>query len=308
MEPTPRIFEILVWFLLGPSWPFHLIFPVVIAVLLGAMFLKRYHRGRSIILLSLLGLLFGESLLLVVRGVRKIELMQPSLATIRQILPLPFTLNLTLAMIGVLAAIGAAVYIEFGRSRLPLAQLFPEVRFIEPTLQLSERIRDLAVKAGIRPPGLALMDSGVPSAFVTRSRKGFVIALSVGLIESLDENEVDACIAHELAHLKNRDFSLRFFATMAKVGLFARPLSYIIESAIYRAREHIADFTAAKLMGGPTEMISALSKIQESQVESPISGTIGTACLFEAVGTNKLARLLNKQPSLKDRIAALREL
>jgi heat shock protein HtpX len=305
MEPTPRILEILAWFLLGPSWPTFLVFPLVVVVLACALILKRHYRGISIALLSLLGLLFGESLLLVVRGVRKIELMRSGLATIEHMLPLPFTLNLGLAMVGALAAIGTAVYVEFGRARLPLAQLFPEVQFTEATLQLTERVKRLAAMAGVTAPDVSLIDSGTLSAFITRSRTRFVIALSVGLIESMDESELDACIAHELAHLKNKDFSLRFFATMAKVGLFARPLSYIIESAVYRAREHLADFTAAKLMG-PGVLISALSKIQESQAESIAGGAIGTACLIEPV--SRMTGLLNKQPSLEARISALREL
>jgi heat shock protein HtpX len=186
--------------------------------------------------------------------------------------------------------------------------LFPEVQFAEAPVQLVERVDQLAAEAGVSPPGVSLIDSGIPSAFITRSRKGFEIAVSVGLIESLDREEVDACIAHELAHLKNKDFVLRFFATMAKVGLFARPLSYIIEPAVYRAREHLADFTAVKLIGGPAALISALSKIHESQIESLASISIATACLFGSVRKNRITNLFNKQPKLQDRISVLQEL
>ena len=308
MIELPRTVEILVFFLLGPSWPMALMLPLIVGVLACTLFFKRSFYRRSIVLVSVLALLFGESLLLIVFGLRKIELIKSSLASLRQFLPLPFALNLALAAVGVLAAIGAAVYVEFGRSRLPLAQLFPEVQFTEAPVQLVERVNRLAAVARISPPGVSLIDSGIPSAFITRSRRGFEIAVSVGLVESLDYEELDACIAHELAHLKNKDFVLRFFATMAKVGLFARPLSYIIEPAVYRAREHLADFTAVKLIGGPAALISALSKIHESQIESLASSSIATACLFGSVRKSRITSLFNKQPKLEDRISALQEL
>jgi heat shock protein HtpX len=285
-----------------------LMLPLILGILACTLFFKRSFHRRSIVLLSVLALLFGESLLLIVFGLTKIHLLKSSLAGIKQLLPFHFTLNLVLATVGVLAAVGAAVYVEFGRSRLPLAQLFPEVQFAEAPVQLVERVDQLAAEAGVSPPGVSLIDSGIPSAFITRSRKGFEIAVSVGLIESLDREEVDACIAHELAHLKNKDFVLRFFATMAKVGLFARPLSYIIEPAVYRAREHLADFTAVKLIGGPAALISALSKIHESQIESLASISIATACLFGSVRKNRITNLFNKQPKLQDRISVLQEL
>jgi len=186
--------------------------------------------------------------------------------------------------------------------------LFPDVQFTEAPVQLVEQVNRLAAVARISPPGVSLIDSGIPSAFITRSRRGFEIAVSVGLVESLDREELDACIAHELAHLKNKDFVLRFFATMAKVGLFARPLSYVIEPAVYRAREHLADFTAVKLIGGPAALISALSKIHESQIESLASSSIATACLFGSVRKSRITSLFNKQPKLEDRISALQEL
>ena len=308
MIDLPRPVEILVLFLLGPSWPMALMLPLILGILACTLFFKRSFHRRSIVLLSVLALLFGESLLLIVFGLTKIHLLKSSLAGIKQLLPFHFTLNLVLATVGVLAAVGAAVYVEFGRSRLPLAQLFPEVQFAEAPVQLVERVDQLAAEARVSPPGVSLIDSGIPSAFITRSRKGFEIAVSVGLIESLDREEVDACIAHELAHLKNKDFVLRFFATMAKVGLFARPLSYIIEPAVYRAREHLADFTAVKLIGGPAALISALSKIHESQIESLASISIATACLFGSVRKNRITNLFNKQPKLQDRISVLQEL
>jgi heat shock protein HtpX len=126
----------------------------------------------------------------------------------------------------------------------------------------------------------------------------------VGLLESLSTKELDACLAHELSHVKNNDFSVRSFATAARVALFAHPLSHLIEPAVYRAREFLADRTAADLAERGA-LISALSKLQESQNYVAARRSIGTACLFGCVGTNPLLRLFDKHPTLEKRIRVL---
>lgn len=104
-----------------------------------------------------------------------------------------------------------------------------------------------------------------------RTKRKYVIALSVGLLDSFDDKEVEACVAHEMAHVKNNDFTFRFVATLAKVALVSKPLSYLIEPAIYRARELQADKTAASLLGGPASLVSVPAKLRESNSLSPIS-------------------------------------
>jgi Zn-dependent protease with chaperone function len=70
----------------------------------------------------------------------------------------------------------------------------------------------------------------------------------------------------------------------------------------------LADFTAAKLMGSPTALISALSKIHESQTALSFAGSISTACLFTTVQKNRVSQIFNKQPTLEARIKALKEM
>jgi heat shock protein HtpX len=220
-----------------------------------------------------------------------------------------FNVNLGLALIGVVAAFGVATYVEFGRSRLPLPNLFPQYHFVEAPQHVRQIVRKLAATAGISTPQISLIDSGTPWAFITRSREGKVLAVSVGLLESLEPTEIEACLAHEISHLKNRDYILRFFATMAKVGLFARPLSYVIEPAIYRAREHLADTTASKLVGGPGALVSALSKIREAHHDATVPvASVGITCLFSSSPRSRLLGLFNKQPSLDARIRVLQEM
>jgi heat shock protein HtpX len=122
----------------------------------------------------------------------------------------------------------------------------------------------------------------------------------------LDGKEVEACLAHEIAHLKNNDFTVRFIATLAKVALFARPLSYLLEPAVYRAREFMADITAAKLVGGPEALISALSQLKESSnLDTAIAGS---SCLCNLTAPRGVCRMFDKHPALEDRIKALREM
>jgi len=312
MIDFPRFLIVLVWFLLGPLHVHGLpgIFaPLLIIVMLFALAsgvsLKRSFRGRSITLLCVLVLMFYQTLQLIVMGVQ-FELTHSDLVSvgIRHFFSIFFDINLGLAIIGVVAASGVAAYLEFGKARLPLTRLFPEYRFLAAPMQIQRIVKRLASKAGVQPPQVSLIDSGIPWAFITRSRKGFVLAVSIGLLEALQPAEVQACLAHEISHLKNNDFALRFFATFAKVGLFTRPLSYLIEPAIYRAREHLADRTASSLVGGSGPLVSALRKIREAHYEIATPSSVEMACLFRT-NKDRWFGMFDKQPTLDARINAL---
>ncbi|HKM78190.1 MAG TPA: M48 family metalloprotease [Candidatus Bathyarchaeia archaeon] len=315
IEHFPRLFIILAWVFLGPVTAHGfagLLSPLMIILTLFSLILavsfKRSFQGRSITLLCVLALMFYQSLQLIVIGLH-IELMHPDPVSegIRHFFSIFFDINLGLAITGVVAAFAVATYVEFGKSRMPLTRLFPQYQFLEAPPYLQRIVKKLAVTAGVQMPHVSLLDSGIPWAFITRSNQGFVLAVSVGLLESLGPAEVEACLAHEISHLKNKDFALRFFATMAKVGLFARPLSYLIEPAVYRSREHLADSTASKLVGGSNALLSALSKIREAHYEvATPPASVGMACLFHS-SKQRWFGVFDKQPSLDARIKALRE-
>jgi heat shock protein HtpX len=208
--------------------------------------------------------------------------------------------------LGVVAAGCVAIFIVFGKSRVSFSKAFPQTRFLEATTEVKEMIARLASAAGIAAPDVCLIDSGVPSAFTVRANRRYLVTVSVGLLESLEESEVEACLAHEIAHLKNNDFAVRFLATLAKVALFARPLSYILEPAVYRAREFLADSTAARLVGGPDALISAFSKLRESSnLESALPNS---ACVCGLNGRRRLFGIFDKHPALEDRLRILREM
>jgi heat shock protein HtpX len=303
-----HLLEIITSFLIGPFKPRMLAEIFVPAGVLLALGLKRSFQGRTLAILGVLGMMFLQSMQFAFAEI-PLEFLRthipdhPELSIISDL----FKVNLGLALVGALAAVCAGIYIEFGKSRMEMAEIFPGLNLLEAPPEIQDSAAILAESAGIVTPKVCLIDAGIPSAFTVRVKRKYVIGLSVGLLESLDQNEVQACIAHEISHLKNRDFMLRLFATIAKVALFARPLTYLLEPALYRAREYLADRTAAHLLGGPAALISALSKLDGAR-GSLVSSSYQTLCICSIGENSKIMRLFDKHPSLSSRIRALREL
>ena len=230
------LFIIPSWLLMGPP------IPIFIAVIFAAFALlsalNHNSTCKTIFLLSMMSIMLVQCILFVF--VIYFELWKipfPNhILHVPRFASLLFILDLRLAEFGALAAISVGLYIQFVRSRLDLSRTFPNLRFIKAPDNLQQMVRGLAEAAKIECPGVHLLDSGALSAFTIRTHDRYTISVSVGLLESLDTSEVGACIGHELAHIKNHDFILRSIATVAKVALFAKPVSYFIEAEIYRTQ------------------------------------------------------------------------
>jgi len=302
--------------LIGPFGAHHEVAALVTLSLLTsalaiALVSNRSSHRQSLALLSVLAVLLYESLQCVTNWAH-FELTKISILGVQEALQFAtsfFTLNVGLALIGAAAAAVLAVSLQIRKTHLSLTKLFPDVGFATAPTELIDSVASISKAAGIAPPNVSLIDSGDPAAFITRSREGFELAVSVGLVESLNGDELEACIAHEVSHVKNNDFAVRSFATCARVALFGHPLSHLIEPAVYRAREFLADETAVRLVGRPEPLISALTKIKDSQnyaVSKPTS--IRTACLFDSTNKSRFLRIFDHHPSLDARIKTLREL
>lgn len=294
------------WLLVGPPLP---TFIAIAILILGMITMLRFRfTQRTIALLTAMGLMVMQSVVMVLimhfrllQTGQHLDIGRTATWLGQQLLGLDFRL----AEVGVVAAICVGAYIEFVRSRLNLSKAFPNLSFYDQTDDLAMTVRKLAATADIEPPNLCLVDNGAPCAFTIRTRGKYTIALSIGLLESFDAEEVEACLAHEIAHIKNRDFALRTLVTMARVALFAKVLSYFIEAAFYRTRELLADRTAAVLIGGPGPLISALAKLREANLGGDeMSGS--AICLFNA--ERDVIELLSKHPSLTTRIRMLKEM
>ncbi len=309
MPLFPRYFILLSWIIVGTNS--RLVLPTLGLIGAGAilvLFLRRSYRKRSIAILGILGLMLIESVFFIALTIHFMFTGEPAhlVENAQRIFDLFHDVNFGVSLLGAVGAVCAAIVIGFGKSRISLSRAFPEITFLEAPIHVKKMVTRLATAAGITVPYVCLIDSGAPSAFTVRANRRFSVAISIGLLESLEESEVEACLAHEIAHLKNNDFSVRFLATLAKVALFARPLSYLLEPAVYRAREFLADLTAAKLVGGPEALISAISKLKESSdFESALPSS---SCVCNFTSRKGVLRIFDKHPALEDRLSILREM
>ena len=312
--PDAQFLVVLIWGLITPSGPLLPTVELIVASIIVAVLSRRSFHRQTIALLCILGIMSIQSLELVMLALHVQVFMPPSGAflpipdNVSNYLSMLFEANLWFAGLGAAAAAFVAVYVYFGKSRLEMLRASPGAMLIENPTWLREIVLGLANRANVSCPEVCLVDSGTPQAFTVRAKSKYIIALSVGMLECFCTKEVEACIAHEMAHIKNNDFTIRFLATLGKVAVFSKPVSYLIEAAIYRAREFHADETAASLIGGPDALISVLTKLGEpnSRFSTPTTPGPVCACLLDRTGG--VRRILDKHPALESRIRLLTEL
>ena len=200
----------------------------------------------------------------------------------------------------------------------------------------------LAERAGLPMPRVYLIDSKQPNAFATgRSPENAAVAVTRGLLELMPEEEVAAVIAHELAHIENRDtLTMTVTATLAgaisMLGNFAfffggnrnNPLgglgvllaiivapfaAMIVQMAISRTREYSADKRGAEICGQPLWLAGALKRIAVAAGRIPnmaAERSPATAHLFiiNPLNGDRADSLFSTHPATENRIAALTEL
>ncbi|MCW5963675.1 MAG: zinc metalloprotease HtpX [Bryobacterales bacterium] len=207
--------------------------------------------------------------------------------------------------------------------------------------ELVSLVRHLAMQANLPMPRVYILDEQAPNAFATgRSPKKAAVAVSAGLLQMLSRDELAGVVAHELAHIQNRDTlimtiagtiagALSYLSQMAMWGMMSRgghddregpnPIvaivgiiiapfaAMIIQMAISRSREYIADANGAKISGSPMGLANALRKIEAYAKRIPMHhGSPATAHLFIVnpfVGG--FAGLFRTHPETAERIALL---
>ncbi|MGB3299845.1 MAG: M48 family metalloprotease [Phormidesmis sp.] len=213
----------------------------------------------------------------------------------------------------------------------------------EEAPELSCRIKKLSDRAGIPNPTLYIVPSKSPNAFATgRDPNHAAIALTEGIIDLLPADELDAVIAHELTHVRNRDTLTQAVAStlagsltylgriltlgalyfpVARVGrrgnnpiailflLLVGPLSAgLLRMAISRTREYAADLGSAEITQNPLALVRALEKLEATGQEFPIHGNPAFAPLFIVNPLSKkgLMSLFLTHPPTEDRIERLK--
>lgn len=220
----------------------------------------------------------------------------------------------------------------------------------EAYFELWNTVENLSITAGLPMPDVYVIEDQIPNAFATgRNKEHAVVAVTTGLLDTLDETELQGVIAHELAHIQNRDILLQtivvvlvgfvtllsdFFLRMAFFGggnrdgraqifvaligivlaILSPLVATVIQLAISRRREFLADASGALMTRYPEGLASALEKItrvssgQEMKRANHATAHLYFASPFGQHGKVKgfFNRLFATHPPGEERIAALR--
>ncbi|MCB9359505.1 zinc metalloprotease HtpX [Candidatus Woesearchaeota archaeon] len=213
--------------------------------------------------------------------------------------------------------------------------------------EIFKSVREVSNYARITMPKIYILPTSSPNAFATgRNPKNAVVALSEGIISLLKKDELKGVIAHEVAHIKNRDILIAtiaatiasvisYLAMMARwaaifggfggrdsrdggrglellfLAILTPLIATIIQLAISRSREYIADETGAKLTRQPYSLASALEKISNETSHHPMRhGSNTTASLFicNPFNAKNFLSWFSTHPPIEDRIKRLRSM
>lgn len=205
-------------------------------------------------------------------------------------------------------------------------------------------VRRLALKANMPMPRVYLIDAPQPNAFATgRSPKHAAVAVTSGILRIMNNEELEGVLAHELAHVRNRDILISSIAAMlaaaltilarmafwfgggrdrdnplgavgAVLALIVGPIAALfIRFAISRAREYEADRSGALITGQPLQLASALAKIGQATARVPMKVNPAVSQLFidnplKALRGGGIMNLLSTHPPIEDRIRRLQDM
>jgi heat shock protein HtpX len=243
-------------------------------------------------------------------------------------------------VIGLVIAVGFNLVAYFFSDKLALAASRARLVTEAELPQVYAIVRRLALQKNMPEPRIYLIDSPQPNAFATgRSPKKAAVAVTTGILQVLTVDELEGVLAHELAHVSNRDILISSVAAMiaAALTMLARmafwfggggnnrenPLGAIgfilslivapiaamlIRLAISRTREFHADATGAETTGRP--LASALEKIAAGTARIPMNVNPATAQLFidnpmKAARGGGMMKLLSTHPPTEERIERL---
>ena len=210
-------------------------------------------------------------------------------------------------------------------------------------------VSELSHEAGIPKPRVFIVEDPAPNAFATgRNPKNGVVAVTTGIMHLLTERELRGVVAHELAHIKNRDILIATIAAMvaAAIAMIASVIKWgaifggmrsddeggggnlfaalaiaivapiaatIVQLAISRSREYGADATGARISGDPRALASALAKLQRGNKRvrfHTVGDNPATASLFicSPFSGQSLSQLFSTHPPISERIKRLSEM
>ncbi len=247
---------------------------------------------------------------------------------------------------GMLLALGCAALLNFGAywfsDKIVLARYRAKPVPEAEAPRLHAMLDRLVARGGLPKPRLYILPEKAANAFATgRNPAHAAVAVTAGLLETMDAEETEGVIAHELAHIKNRDIlissvaatiagAITFLASIARWGAIfggfgsrdgergANPLgllflailapvaALIIQMAVSRSREYAADATGAEMAGNPYGLARALEKLDRASRRIPLEATPATSHLFIVMPLGGgLGRLFSTHPPIEERIRRL---
>ena len=205
---------------------------------------------------------------------------------------------------------------------------------------LYQMVRELCTRADLPMPSLYVIPQEQPNAFATgRNPKNSAVAVTAGIMKRLSEDELRGVIAHELAHIRNRDVLLQSVA--AAIGASITYLGYmllwfggdedsgplgliaalalvilapiaasLIQLGVSRQREYSADATGAEICGNPESLASALLRLEESAQEIPMQVNSAAEPLYivKPFKSGGMAGLFSTHPPIEERVRRLRQM
>jgi len=244
--------------------------------------------------------------------------------------------------IALLLAVGLNFFAYWNSDTMALAMNKAREVSVEEAPDLHSLVASLAARAGLPKPRVYVVDDSTPNAFATgRNPEHAAVAVTTGILQVLDRYELEGVIAHELGHIKNRDIligsiaavmagAISYLATMAQwsmlfggsrsdeeggsnplvmlVTLIVAPVAAsLIQMAISRSREYIADATGAAICGHPKSLASALNKLSHDNAQRPMDVNPASAQMYivNPLSGGAIANLFSTHPPMEERIRRL---
>jgi heat shock protein HtpX len=249
------------------------------------------------------------------------------------------------ALIAFVLAIAMNFFSYFFSDKIALGMYHAQKVTEEEYPALFRIVRKLVQNANLPMPSIYIIPQEAPNAFATgRNPKNAAVAVTVGALRLLNENELIGVLGHELGHIKHRDIlistiaatiagAIMIIADMVRwavlfggfskdrdsesnpfvliaLSIFAPLAATLIQLAISRAREYEADRAGAEFSGNPLYLASALEKLENYSKQIPLEGNTVTENLFivNPFSAKGIMNLFSTHPPIQERIKRLRQM
>ena len=244
-------------------------------------------------------------------------------------------------MIALTMALALNFFAYWNSDKMALAMNKARMVSPEEAPELHRIVENLASRAGLPKPKVYMVNNHTPNAFATgRNPEHAAVAVTTGLVQLMDRRELEGVLGHELGHIKNRDIlissiaavmagAISYLATMAQwamifggrgrndgggnplaalVMMIVAPLAAsLIQMAISRSREYLADAQGAAISGNPHSLASALQKLTSYNRQIPMQVNPASAQMYivNPLSGGMIASLFSTHPPVEERVRRL---